>query len=168
MTFFTAYNRPKTIPAPVGRSEAPIFDKIFDGNEWKLAEVGLDDIKGRIEASKSDCLIENIIRKFQQGDLSVLSRSQGFYSDTVGMPENLMQAQNFLIKCKNQFESLPLDVRSKFDNNFDNYLREVSSFSVDEFNSTFFDKMQSSSGSEGSSSAEKLDKMQSSSESEDK
>lgn len=45
------------------------------------------------------------------GDINALSRAQGFYADITGMPNNLAEAQNMLIKMENDFNSLPVDIK---------------------------------------------------------
>lgn len=126
------------IPSPVGNGERSIFEeRVVDGKR-SLVVTGKENWKDFIEASKDETLISNIMKRFEQGDVNVLSRVQGFYGDVTSMPSNLSEAQNVLINLENQFNSLPVDVRKKFDNSFYKYVQEVSSVkSVDEFNTLF-------------------------------
>lgn len=137
MIFATAYNRNKVIPSPLGSSEAPIFDaQVVDG-ELCLVQVGVDDVKGRIEASKNDCLISTIIDRFNRGDVSVLQKTQGFYGDFTNFPCNFQDGQNLLVKLRNDFDNLPPDLKLKFDGSFDNYVKEVANYTLEDFANTF-------------------------------
>lgn len=126
------------VPCPIGNGERSVFEeRVVDGKK-RLVVTGKENVKDFIEASKAETLISNIMKRFEQGDISVLSRTQGFYGDVTSMPSNLAEAQNTLITLENQFNSLPVEVRKNFDNSFDNYVKTVSSVgSLDEFNSLF-------------------------------
>ena len=127
-----------TVPTPIGNGERSIFEeRVVDGKR-SLVVTGKENLKDFIEASKAETLISNIMKRFEQGDVNALSRVQGFYGDVTSMPTNLAEAQKVLINLESQFNSLPADVRKKFDNSFDKYVHEVSSVkSVDEFNTLF-------------------------------
>lgn len=113
--------------SPMGDGIQSVFEeRIIDGKK-KLVVTGQEDLKAFIEASKAETLIDNIIKRYTEGDLSILSRVQGFYGDVTGMPRDLADAQRTLITLQSNFEKLPLDVRKKFDNSFDKYVEEISS-----------------------------------------
>lgn len=139
--------------SPKGSIERSIFEeRIVDGKK-RLVVTGKENIKDFIESSKDETLITNIMKRFEQGDISVLSRKQGFYGDVTSMPTNLAEAQSVLISLENQFNSLPLKVRQKFDNSFDKYVKEVSGVSsVEQFQELMNIKpVTSDSGSESES-----------------
>ena len=126
------------VPSPIGNGERSIFEERVENGKRSLVVTGKENLKDFIEASKNETLISNILKRFEQGDVNALSRVQGFYGDVTSMPSNLADAQNVLINLENQFNSLPVDVRKKFDNSFDKYVQDVSSVkSVDEFNTLF-------------------------------
>lgn len=137
MIFATAYNRKKVIPSPLGFSEAPIFEPQLVDGELTLVQVGIDDVKGLIEASKEDCMISTIIDRFNRGDVSVLQRTQGFYGDVRNFPQNFQDVQNLLVKLRNEFDNLPSDLKLKFDGSFDNYVKEVANYTLEDFANTF-------------------------------
>lgn len=130
---YSRFDRPSTIESPTGNGERSIFEeRIIDG-ERNLVVTGKEDFKAFIEASKEDTLIDNIIRRFQNGDVTVLQRKQGFYGDVTNMPSSLAQAQNMLIQLEANFNSLPLEDRELFGNSFDRYVSEVSKMSASDF-----------------------------------
>lgn len=126
------------VPSPIGTGERSIFEERVENGKRSLVVTGKENLKDFIEASKAETLISNIMKRFEQGDVNALSRVQGFYGDVTSMPSNLADAQKVLINLETQFNSLPADVRKKFDNSFDKYVQDVSSVkSVDEFNTLF-------------------------------
>lgn len=46
--------------------------------------------------------------------------------DVSEMPDNLLDMFNLIGDCRSQFDSLPVDVRAKFNNDFPSFLRAVS------------------------------------------
>lgn len=124
--------------SPMGDGTQPIFEeRLVDGKKM-LVVTGQEDLKAFIEASKDETLISSIIKRYTEGDVTALSRAQGFYADITGMPTDLASAQQTLIKLQDNFDKLPLEVRKKFDNSFDKYVEEVSSISdVDTFKKIF-------------------------------
>ena len=135
--FGTRFNRPDVIPSDRGTAMRDIFEeRIVDGSK-ELVVTGQENFKDFIEASKAETQIENIIKRFQMGDINALSRAQGFYADITGMPNNLAEAQNMLIKMENDFNSLPVDIKKNFDNSFDKYVSTVSNTTVDGFKDLF-------------------------------
>ena len=135
--FGSRCNRPATISAPQGTGERDLYEeRVVDGVR-QLVVTGKENLKDIIEASKEETLISNIMKRFEMGDINALSRVQGFYGDVTGMPTNLAEAQNMLIKMENDFYSLPMDIKKKFDNSFDKYVKDVSSATVEQFKEMF-------------------------------
>lgn len=135
--FFSRCIRPSTIANPFGNGERSIFEERVENGQRRLVVTGKEDFKSFIEASKEETLIKNIIKRFENGDVTAISKTQGFYGDVTGMPSNLAEAQNFLINLQNNFDSLPGDIKEKFGNSFDNYVKEVSNMDIDTFNKHF-------------------------------
>lgn len=130
---FSRFNRPHTISTDFGNGERSIFEERIVDGQRSLVIVGKENFKDFIEASKEETLIENIIKRFQSGDVTALAKNQGFYADVIGMPNNLAEAQNMLISLEKHFNSLSAEDRALFDNSFDKYVSEVSRMDVDTF-----------------------------------
>lgn len=80
-----------------------------------------------IQEGREETLIENIVRKCQEGNEEVLEAIQGQYVDLTNHITSLMDAQNLVLKARNDFEELPLDMRKKFDNDVNVYMAEFGS-----------------------------------------
>lgn len=78
-------------------------------------------IQEDLEASK----IENILQRVAMGDLNALNQRETLYVDATNMPKNLMEAQNIVLKAKQEFEKLPLEVRKEFDMSAEKYISEM-------------------------------------------
>lgn len=135
--FYSAFDRPKTRLSPMGSGERAVLEVRKVNGVDTLVKTGSEDWKSFIESSKAETMISNIILRFQRGDVSALSRTQGFYGDVTGMPDSLRDAQNTLIDLRSKFDALPKDVRLKFDDNFEHYVSKVSNFSVADFAEAF-------------------------------
>ena len=123
--------------SPRGNGERVIFEeRIVDGSK-QLVATGKESLKDFIEASKSETLISNIIKRFEQGDINVLSKVQGFYADVTDMPSDLASAQRHLITLEDKFNNLPSEVKTRFDNSFNKFVEEVSHSSIDDFAKIF-------------------------------
>lgn len=131
--------RPSTVPCPVGDGQRDLFEERVDekGNRY-LAVVGRESIKDFIQASKEGTEISTILKRFSRtGDISILQQRPGFYCDITNLPSNLMEAQNHLIKLQKSFDHLPSDKKLEFDNSFDKFVKEVSSYDAKKFIDVF-------------------------------
>lgn len=132
---FSRFCRPHVIASPSGTAECDVFEERVNERGIKyLVVTGKKNLKEFIEASKEETKIDNIIKRFQRtGDINVLNVNQGFYADISNLPSNLLDAHNHLIKLSNTFDKLPSDIKKKFDNSFDKFIHEVSSYDTETF-----------------------------------
>lgn len=76
--------------------------------------INFDDPSKAVQASKEECDINNIVRKYlRTGELP--GARQAAYADISEMP-NLQDALHMVADAQNAFESLPAEVRRYFDN----------------------------------------------------
>lgn len=80
----------------------------------KLAPSGQDDLWQLHSACAEQCDINYIVRRFQNGDVSVLNRVQGNYLDVVGMPKNLREINDVAVKLRTSYELMSDDLKKKF------------------------------------------------------
>lgn len=96
-----------------------------------------DMIQEDLEASK----IENIIHKLAMGDLSVLREAKLTYVDAEDFPKNLMEAQNIVVKAKEEFDKFPAEVRKEFNNSPEQYVSEMGTAEFDKKMAPFNDEI---------------------------
>lgn len=90
-----------------------------------LKLIGKKDIYALIQQDLESTKIENILHKLAVGDLSVLRQAQLTYVDENDFPKSLMEAQNIIIKTKQEFDKLPLEVKKLFNNSAEQYVSEM-------------------------------------------
>lgn len=113
---------------PVGSREADTFEIKIDKKGHKSLEwVGTHDIYQDIQSYKDECSIENIIARAAAGDLNALNKTQGFYADITESPRDLAEAQREIMKLSNTFDTLPAEIRAKFDNSKEMFVNEFGS-----------------------------------------
>ena len=138
MEFYSRTNLPATIPQPECAKIVPTYgEKIDKDGKVHVVVTGKTNLYEKIQASKDDTLIYNILDRFAAGDVSVLQRHQGFYADLTDMPKTLAEAQQSLITAENYFNKLPLDVRSEFNHSFSEFLASASAGKLAERHSYF-------------------------------
>lgn len=90
-----------------------------------LVKVGQTCVYDKIQADLEQSKIENIIHKLAMGDLSVLKQAELTYADADDFPKSLMEAQNIVIKAKQEFEAFPVEVKKLFNNSAEQYVSEI-------------------------------------------
>lgn len=123
MTFYTAYEKPNTEAAPAGSELEPVYQTVIDKNGVKdLKKTGETNIYDIIQESLEQSKIENIIRRAREGDPTALGITEGQYIDTTEIPATLAEAQQLIIKIKQEFDKLPIDTRRKFNMSAEEYV----------------------------------------------
>ena len=95
---------------------------------------GYENVYERIQADLEQCKIENILKKVAMGDLTMLNQAEPMYVDATTMPKTLMEAQNLVIRMKDEFSKMPTEVKEKFNNSAEQYVSEMGT-------KEFFEKM---------------------------
>lgn len=137
MSFFSRTNRPKTIPVVLGDGTAPVYDEVLVDGRVMLQQVESENLFDFVQASKAETSVYNIIDKFNRGDESALHKTVGQFMDVLGMPTTLAEAQQSLINVTKKFDSLPMDIRQKFENNVNIFVDTVSNSSPEKLKKIF-------------------------------
>lgn len=111
--------------APIGNHYLNEYQEEIIKGKKELVKVGEKDIYAMIQEDLEGTKIENILHAVAMGDLSALHQRETTYADATTMPKTLMEAQNLVLKLKNEFETLPLEVRKLFDNSPEKYVDEM-------------------------------------------
>lgn len=97
----------------------------------ELEQTGEVDIYEEIQSHRESCELTSILRRFANGETDVLSRTQGMYGDFTTFPRTYAELLNRLIDGKAMFESLPLEERQKFGNDFGLWLQHFDDVSCE-------------------------------------
>lgn len=123
MNFYSRMNLPPKVGTPTGDKEMTTYQTRIDENGHKITEpIGKTNIYDRIQSSLEETKIENIIKRFTEGDMTAFRNGEPIYADITGAPKSLMEAQNMIIKITDEFNSLPVEVRAKFDHSPEKYV----------------------------------------------
>ena len=87
--------------------------------------VGRENIYEKIQECLEPTKIENIIRRFKEGDTTALGHESGIYADISDMPTNIIEAQKRIQDVQAKFESLPIDIKEKFGNDPTVFMAEI-------------------------------------------
>lgn len=129
--FYSRNNLPKTIAQPKCKKIVNEYKKEVQKNgSVKAVVTGKTNIYEKIQASKNDCLVYNILDRFKNGDVSVLNARKGEYGDFTEAPKTLVESQQRLIDAEHYFMSLPLDVRKEFNHSVVDFLDSVGNGTV--------------------------------------
>lgn len=124
--FRTQHERHERYISNTGSRLKPIFSPVFDKHGvMELEEVGTENLYDSIQSHKDSVDIHMIMKRFENGDVSVLSRVQGSYGDFTEFPSTYAEALNAMISAENYFNSLPVDVRSNFGHSFQQFLASM-------------------------------------------
>lgn len=135
MKFRTRNDKKNGFPSPSGSRIRVIYGERIDSNGRRyLYEKGTEDIYEKIQENKDSCDINKIVQRALLGDTSVINRYTPSFIDATGMPTSLAEAQNSIIRITEEFFTLPLEIRKKFDNSPEKF---INSWGSPEFREIF-------------------------------
>lgn len=126
-TVYTKFNVPEKKKTISGTRYLNTYQEEIDKETGKkhLVKSGQTNIYAMIQEDLEQSKIENILQRVALGDLNALNQKETLYIDASNMPKNLMEAQNVVLKAKQEFEKLPLEVRKEFDMSAEKYISEM-------------------------------------------
>lgn len=81
--------------------------------EIDLSEDGEVDIYDAIQELSEYVDIDNIVKRYNNGEIDVLEKVQGFYGDLTTLPVDMRGIYDLNAQGKNLFDSLPDEVREQ-------------------------------------------------------
>lgn len=85
-----------------------------------LISVGKTDIFEQIQSCKDETDLNILIQRAENGDLSAFRSA--VFGDFTEMPETYADALNVVIEAEREFDGLPVDIKTKFHNDFHEYI----------------------------------------------
>lgn len=123
---YSQLNKPKREFTPHGSIYLNTYqEEINKKGKLSLKKTGQTNIDELIQQDLESTKIENILHAVAMGDLNALKQREGTYVDATTLPHSLMEAQNLVIRLKDEFYDLPLEVRKLFDNSPEQYVSEM-------------------------------------------
>lgn len=119
MEFYSAFNPPESKPTCAGEETRKTYRWAEDENgEKELIEDEEINIADEIESYHEETKISNIIKRatFDVNAANMLLGDSGNNNaDLTTMPENLMEAQNIIVKAKQAYANLTPKQKAEFD-----------------------------------------------------
>lgn len=117
LTFNTQFDRlgVRGTPSAVGSGMKYTYKMhVDDDGKRELRKSGEYNLYAEIQSYKDSTSIDFILSRFMNGDETALSRAQGIYGDFTTMPRTLAELQQRVIDAEDLFNSLPLDIKEKY------------------------------------------------------
>ena len=108
--------------------------KYIDGVK-QLVKVGKTNVQDLIDSYAEVQDLHVMIGKFLNGDDSVIRPEKGQFGDFTKYPKTYAELFQRVNDCERIFDSLPVEMREKFDNS---YVKFWEDFGSDHFNSVLF------------------------------
>lgn len=123
--FRTQFDR-RAVPYPVTTSIVIDYQLSLapDGKETLIA-VGEHDIYPEIQSHAKSVDINEIVLRYQRGDIDILAQRAGVYGDFTNMPTSYAELYQNVLDAQAYFDSLPLEVRQKFDHSFSKFFTSI-------------------------------------------
>ena len=122
--FETKWNREETQPTDSGSPIAPVYQLTVDNDLEVNGEVNLYD---EIQSHADSVVIYTILSRFERGDESVLSKRNGQYVDLTQLPTTFAEMHQKIIDAENEFNSLPLEIRSEYEFDVSKFIADIGS-----------------------------------------
>lgn len=96
--------------------------KVNDDGTIELVPSGKEDWQAYIGSFADECDINVIVARFVNGDVNALNVRNGIFGDFSDMPKTYAEMLQLQINAKTQFDGLPVDVKEKFNNDFNQFI----------------------------------------------
>lgn len=100
-------------------------EQLNENGQKELVKCGEKNVYAMIQQDADSVDIQNILHSVAMGDLQALKQREATYCDATTMPSNLMEAQNIILKARDEFYKMPLEVRKEFKNDPEVYVSEM-------------------------------------------
>ncbi len=121
--FMTQYDARDRIQSNPGNPIKQLYSGSYnERGQVELKEDGTEDIYAFIQSFAESTDIHSILQRYQNGEVDVLEKVQGFYGDFTEMPKTYAEALQRIADSEKVFMSLPVDVRAKFGHSFSEFL----------------------------------------------
>lgn len=100
---------------------------IGDNGSMELEEKGTEDLYQSIQSHRDSVDIHVLLSRYSNGEVDVLTKVQGVYGDFTQMPKTYAELLNQVIAGEHMFNGLPVEIRAKFDHDFNKFMVQAGS-----------------------------------------
>lgn len=121
--FMTQYDARQRIESNPGNPIKQLYAGSYnEQGQVELKEDGSEDLYAYIQSFAESTDIHSILQRYENGEVDVLEKVQGFYGDITEMPKTYAEALQRISDSEKVFMSLPVEVRAKFGHSFSQFL----------------------------------------------
>lgn len=118
--------KPKHRYTPSGTRYINTYQECLDDlGRLTLERTGQTNVYEMIQEEHESTKIESILHAVAMGDLNALKQREATYCDATTLPHSLREAQDLVIRLRDEFYTLPLEVRKEFSNSPEQYVSEM-------------------------------------------
>lgn len=121
MKFNRLEHSKKFVSNPGSRFREKFHGVVKEDGHIELVSDGFEDVKEKMRADAVGSSLPEIIARATAGDPTAFRKDVGWFGDVVGMPKTYAEVLNLVNDGREKFESLPVDVREKFDFDFNKW-----------------------------------------------
>lgn len=110
-----------------GSRKHKIYSPVYDGRKLSLRESHEVDIQDEINSHAIECDMSYITTRLLHGDTSGLVSGSPIFADFHDLPSNFREVLDVALNSERIFNSLPLDVRKNFDNDYRRFVASAGS-----------------------------------------
>ena len=96
--------------------------KYADDGTLDLIATGKEDLYDYIQSFADSCDINTILKRFENGEVDVLNRVEGFFFDVSEVPANMADLLNKLNHAESEFDKMPVEFKEKYGYDFARFL----------------------------------------------
>lgn len=101
--------------APAGSRMRPHYHRVREpGKAPYLEQIGETDQQAVIQSYAEETDVNRIVQRYQAGDVGIVQRVQGVYTDISGLPTDLTTAFETVHAARAYYEGLPAEVQRSF------------------------------------------------------
>lgn len=125
--FYTAYGEHMKTDCPTGNGIENLYGyEINKYGQKEIVKIGETNLYQKIQESLEETKIENILKRVAIGDTTVM-RPDGIYADVSEAPKNLIEARQQIQALENTWNSLPIEIRQKYNMSVDEFIAKSGS-----------------------------------------
>lgn len=122
------------VTSPGVRLQVNYRPSVLSDGSVELVEDGKVDVQDFIDSFRDQTDMAYIVNRLMMGDTSVLTQKQPMFGDFTKMPQSYAEALQMVLDAEQQFNSLPLEVRNSFENDYKRWFASAG-------NEDWFEKM---------------------------
>lgn len=99
--------------------------KADDKGNIELVQTGVENTDDVIESYAASCDMAVIIKRIQNGEVDLLNARKGVYGDFTKVPSNFADVLQLQLDSNRLFDSMPSDIKAKFDNDANKFFAQA-------------------------------------------